>query len=630
MKPGRLTELGLQRLDLLCGFLCYKLERRSLIQAPILLMGFRSIADSPALRGHEAALGNLRRICRGLGTQAALRAAAARYNDRAADGSAFSGHFRIDERSLSFEPLFDFPSDRLKLALAELAEPPLSAAHGIALADPAKPMYISVSFDGEVRRYQVTGLPACLPPPAQHHHQRAPSEPIDVLWSDLIAQAEEMDSIDREQFADRPGNWVSRLESTTLTTPTGSGTLEELCSIRLAGLKHLIGLPGAGKTTLLVCLLRHLAMRGIRTAVFFPSIEVCRQYLEDLRRYGVNAGLLVGQGRETRQSHAQRLGESLATGDDLRGFARSSNAAHLFEGICALPALTEAPPQAFSVESRFCREILQRPDGKDRLSSHLCPAWQLCSLNRAARELANAPIWLGHIRSADTRVPAHTIDQDARYFDLIAHQFDVAIFDEADKAQQDLDMSGISQLRLSGYEQSQRLKVFIDQRFPAWRGRVVAVVKDIPQDSAPGGYVTPARVEALGDNPEWDVLIFPMGALGRGTNVVFSAGPRQRDATIGTLYFLTRPHPSPDDLSLLVSIGAQATQTFNRRCLDDFSTLEELSSAFLAARRKVYGEVGRLLRHPLGMEAIQAQVVRISCEVKPSEGCSVSLADSAQ
>lgn len=1019
MTPNRLRQMGLERLDLLCGFLYYTLNERTLIHAPMLLQGFRSIENSALLATHALSLRNLRRCCKGLITQAAIRAAAGRYNDQQLLQAHESGFlFRINERTLTFEPVFDLLGDRLKAALEELQSAPVRRPHGLTLASPEKPMFISVRYDDEHRRYAVKGIPFPLPTAAQHPPSRTRVNEVQIPWNALLDEAQDMDHIDTAMAAERPGNWEQRLRATTLTTPHKDGSLGKQEVITLEGIKHLIGLPGAGKTTLLVCLLRHLARRGIKAAVFFPSIEVCRQYLEDLHRYGVKPGLLVGQSPETRRTHAIKLAEALATEDDLRGFARSTAAANLFEGTCALPALTDAPEQAFTIESRFCRSVQQKVDqrgrdGEDRYRSHLCPAWSVCSANRAARELPDATVWLGHIRSADTQVPSHTTNDDERYFEMIARNFDVVIFDEADKAQQDLDMSGISQLRLSGYqasfhqqiqqhflqmlasganarlrnldyaefmvecvefeklnialvtaihrlsdelrrdfegllltplrligdwlsprklsglnraleyldanarakdalsyvwesaavsafqsrgstqsspaatneewrraadvfqrplvdvvkdadelkrcltewlnvtsmrarleseervvrllapylrgsdnadaqmlvpllmavtftvlsyrrlafrlqmlaqdglapairvdercsdnlllatpenllgslsgvrffttkrsdgsedrlqdiqlqyvvfsgapralmyhlhewvldkdgrcdgpavlltsatsylpsspayhidvpptyllhrpevsepaaksayafrpiedrdsiqrqhlrfsgerserarmhslqkmvtalldggpvdslvardcrnfdvrsgigrkaafivnsyEQSERLKQFIDQRFGAWRDRVVAVVQDIPLHAGSHGYVTPGRVEALGDDASWDILIFPMGALGRGTNVVFSEGPRRRDATLGTLYFLTRPHPSPDDLSLLVSIGARATQDFNSRCLDEITQLAELGKVRSAARSALYGRVGRLLRHPL-------------------------------
>jgi hypothetical protein len=161
---------------------------------------------------------------------------------------------------------------------------------------------------------------------------------------------------------------------------------------------------------------------------------------------------------------------------------------------------------------------------------------------------------------------------------------------------------------VNSYEQSERLKQFIDHRFAAWRDRVVAVVQDIPQLAGSHGYVTPGRVETLGDDDSWDILIFPRGALGRGTNVVFSEGPRRRDATLGTLYFLTRPHPSPDDLSLLVSLGAKGTQDFNARALEELDSFDALNAARTEARARLYGLVGRLLRHPLYARSLDTRL----------------------
>ncbi|WP_423395553.1 ATP-binding protein [Burkholderia sp. LMG 21824] len=1021
MTPQRLNQLGLQRLDLLCGFMHHELGENSLVHAPVLLMGYQSVTGSTLLKSKQIALENLRRCCSGLGTLAALRAAAGRYNDFAsftAEGKGF--RFEINEKTLEFSPIFDLISDPLQTALRELYLPAAPIAHDLSSAVPDREMCVSISFDGETRRYPIKGLPQNLQPPPKHAERKRRRTALTIAWADLIKEAEQMDAIDQEMKRSRPGNWAKRMRATNLMSPSEAGTLVSEPSITLQGVKHLIGVPGAGKTTLLVCLLRYLGVRGIKTAVFFPSIEVCRQYLDDLRRYDVAAGLLVGQSQKSKQTHAFKLAESLATHDPLRGFGSTVTSTPLFEGVCALPCLTSAPANAFSVEDHFCRSILQSKssDGttKSRKGSepHLCPVWTLCSRNKASRELPDMVIWLGHIRSADTHVPPHTTTYNERYFDLIARNFDVVIFDEADSAQQALDMSGIAQLKLSGYRssfhhdiqdaslrvlaiganarlrdesfvqfslecaefeklnislisaihrlderhrnalsgllltplrligdwltpkhdgslsplsgrmdmqarakealsyiwedaaiaafqsrreiatesprrdsrrwrrvaetlkrtlasvdedanrlrleltawlnttslrdrnaqedtieeilspyvqssdpatrkmlvrllisvtftvlsyrrlefrlealasdgvilpirvdercsaellmscpdnllgslsgvrfftdqevQSKRtndrdvklqyivfsgaprafmyrlhqwiaeadgvrsgpavlltsatsyfpsspafhlaiepsyllrraepttsdtpsyyafrpipdpdsleheplrysgvssertrlnnlqkmvaglldggpqkarlvtdcatfdvqhgigrkaafvvnsydhslmLKQFIDQRYPAWRDRTIAVVNKIPSNASLQGYVTSSMVESLGDSADWDILIFPMGALGRGTNVVFSNGPRQRDATIGTLYFLTRPHPSPDDLNFLVSIGAQSTVEFDRRDLTATENLDDFSQELKQARSLLYRNVGHLLRHPL-------------------------------
>lgn len=456
----RLRSLRLHRLDLLAGFFFHELGVDSLQNAPALLMGFRSVARTPLLRAHELELDNLRRACGGLSTLAALKGAAVRYND----ASLAAGHrrlFRIDERTLVVRPMFDLIAPELNEALAALKVPHAPEAHGIALAKPSQPIAIHVQFAGESRRYPIRSVPTTLPLPAAHGADRASPRRIEVAWTDLLEEAREMDAIDARMQVSRPGNWHQRLHAVALHSVDAEGEFKIEHHFDLEGLKHLIGLPGSGKTTLLMCLLRYLGMRGIKAGVFFPSIEVCRQYLEDLRRYGVQAGLLVGQSRETRLRHAHKLAEALATDDPLRGYGITSDSAPLFEGVCALPALTSAPSAAFGIADSFCSRVLQRRDGdandKDEASSlerRLCPVWSLCGFTRAARDLPNASVWLGHIRSADTQVPRHTTAFDERYFELIARSFDVVIFDEADRAQQDLDRSGIAELSLSGHDRS--------------------------------------------------------------------------------------------------------------------------------------------------------------------------------
>lgn len=459
MIANRLQRLGLHRLDLLAGFLFYELGVASLEHAPGLLMGFRSVARSPLLRAREIELDNLRRACSGLSTIAAIKAAAGRYNDT----SLAAGRrrlFRIDVRSLAIKPLFDIMVPELTEALSGLREPHAPDPHGQSMAQADHPFAIHVEFSGESRRYWVKSAPATLPKPATHTANRPAGQRFSIAWEDLLDEASQMDAVDERMQTGRRGNWHQRLQAVALHSVDGEGQFHIESRLELNGLQHLIGLPGAGKTTLLMCLLRYLGARGVKVAVFFPSIEVCRQYLEDLRRYGVQAGLLVGQSRETRLRHAHKLAEALATDDPLRGFGQSSESAELFEGVCALPSLTSAPSGAFGIADSFCSKVLQqggqdaREDRPDALQKRLCPVWSICGFTRAARELPQASVWLGHILSADTRVPSQTTPLDERYFELIGRSFDVVIFDEADRAQQDLDRGGIAELSLSGHDRS--------------------------------------------------------------------------------------------------------------------------------------------------------------------------------
>lgn len=459
MIVDRLQALGLHRLDLLCGFVSYELGESSLQHAPALLMGFRSTARAPAVRSREVELDNLRRVCGGLSTVAALKAAAVRYNDSRQAG----GHqrlFRIDERTLQFRPIFDMVSTELREGLAALKEPYAPDAHGLKLAQPERPLSIHVQYGGESRNYPIHFLPTDLPTPMPHDTTRPRRTAISVSWAELLQEAAEMDAIDEALRLPRRGNWRRRLEAVALHSVNDDGEFNVENRLDVSGLKHLIGLPGAGKTTLLMCLLRHLGVRDTKVAVFFPSIAVCRQYLDELRKYGVSAGLLVGQSRETRARHAQKLAESLASEDPLRGFGVASSSSPLFEGVCALSSLTNAPSQAISVNDSFCTRVLEtRPEAAEGAKQRppqprLCPAWSLCGMTRAAAQLPQANVWLGHVRSADTRVPRHVTGLDERYFELIARSFDLVVFDEADRAQADLDRGGIAELNLSGHDNS--------------------------------------------------------------------------------------------------------------------------------------------------------------------------------
>ncbi|MFF5564038.1 hypothetical protein ACFY7Z_18335 [Streptomyces sp. NPDC012623] len=90
---------------------------------------------------------------------------------------------------------------------------------------------------------------------------------------------------------------------------------------------------------------------------------------------------------------------------------------------------------------------------------------------------------------------------------------------------------------------------------PRWRDSVLCLVSDdeeiAPEDEAPSAYRAPSLrrgdVERLKDL-DTNILVAPLLAVERGHNILNSDG----EAAIGTVYFLARPNPHPDDLSLAV------------------------------------------------------------------------------
>jgi len=103
---------------------------------------------------------------------------------------------------------------------------------------------------------------------------------------------------------------------------------------------------------------------------------------------------------------------------------------------------------------------------------------------------------------------------------------------------------------------------------PEWAGRVAALVSDDADlDDAwaalPGGQSARLRrgdVATLATTSS-EILVAPLLAVERGHNIVLPDGK----AAIGTAYFLVRPHPRPDDITLAI----QAVNDWAVRCVRD-------------------------------------------------------------
>ncbi|MEU5425261.1 signal recognition particle [Streptomyces olivoreticuli] len=110
-------------------------------------------------------------------------------------------------------------------------------------------------------------------------------------------------------------------------------------------------------------------------------------------------------------------------------------------------------------------------------------------------------------------------------------------------------------LLVGSYEEARRAAEYLNQ-VPEWNGRVVQLVSDdADADTAWTRLPEDATVRTLtrGDVKSFpttggDILIAPLLAVERGHNIVLKTGK----AAIGSVYFLARPHPRPDDISLAV------------------------------------------------------------------------------
>lgn len=150
-------------------------------------------------------------------------------------------------------------------------------------------------------------------------------------------------------------------------------------------------------------------------------------------------------------------------------------------------------------------------------------------------------------------------------------------------------------LIVNSYEQAETLYLHIQSMFPEWKGRVRYLRRSA--GNAPSAHsVTASDVESLGSDQGWDILIFAMSAIGRGVNIVYRQGPRMNQAMIGSLFFLTRPHPRQDDLGLIQGLIGRRSEEFDKR---HFASQDDALQALRTERKVAMDEAKAMLRIPL-------------------------------
>jgi hypothetical protein len=154
---------------------------------------------------------------------------------------------------------------------------------------------------------------------------------------------------------------------------------------------------------------------------------------------------------------------------------------------------------------------------------------------------------------------------------------------------------------LNSYEQCRQLFDHIRAFHPHWRGRVRYLARGGEHTTMPDGALTAAEVETLGFDRSWDLLLFPMNAIGRGVNIVYRFGPRLDKAMLGSLFFLTRPHPRTESLQLMQGIVGRASEAFDRQT---FSSTNDALEALRVARSEASATIKRLLRLPLSAQRL--------------------------
>ena len=154
------------------------------------------------------------------------------------------------------------------------------------------------------------------------------------------------------------------------------------------------------------------------------------------------------------------------------------------------------------------------------------------------------------------------------------------------------------------------------QAMPRWRGRVQVLAADdadldhaAPDDASSSAAISQAAalrrgdLASFADDPDAELLVAPLLAVERGHNIL----NKQRKAAFGTVIFLARPHPRPDDLSLAVfAINDWVTRLVRDQPEPQAGTFSklvagagDLDAAARAFRRAARQEWRRLLSAPL-------------------------------
>ncbi|WP_212735512.1 hypothetical protein [Herbidospora galbida] len=240
------------------------------------------------------------------------------------------------------------------------------------------------------------------------------------------------------------------------------------------------------------------------TLRFFRCAGVGRELLLLLHRFGADPG-------------AGRPGAHVVLMSGT-SWAGASSRAHVLEPVGAVLMPSETSLQAVN-RSRFATLFLAGDDGRPMRLSGVDPKVRPLAAAAMARKLG-AP-GRGGTPSLLERELARA-DDDSRRRAL---------------------------LLVGSYKEANVVARVLDE-FGRWSGRVrVLVADDADLDVALGpGSIRRGDLASFADDPNAEILVAPLMAVERGHNILNAEGR----AAFGIAFFLARPHPRPDDLSLAV------------------------------------------------------------------------------
>ncbi len=249
---------------------------------------------------------------------------------------------------------------------------------------------------------------------------KGPRDEIVVSLDELIETAQQIgEATGKEHYA----SVLRRIADEGLLKQVTGRDTKSADKLRIHQVTNLVGLVGSGKSVLANVLMATLARRGLRIVTLLNSVSDVMECTALLRMSGVSASPLVSRGDRLKRLDLLSDNSASMLLDDL--------AARYLETPCLLDGLAVNEEKACIYESVPCRSLRGKKKGR-----YSCPFWGICPSTLMEREAVTSQI----VVTTPDGFTKIAVDPGRKpFFELALEEFDLVIFDEADRVQVTLD-----------------------------------------------------------------------------------------------------------------------------------------------------------------------------------------------
>ncbi len=256
--------------------------------------------------------------------------------------------------------------------------------------------------------------------PALVREHKGPRDEIIVSLDELIEVAHQIGEATGKTYY---ACVLEQVRDDGLLTGMAGSSATPAGELRISQVVNLVGLVGAGKSVLAHVLMVALARRGLRVVSLMNAISDVMGSVELLRASGVAASPLVSS-----RNRLTRLDE--LSGKDGPMLLDDSVARYL-ETPCLIDGLAFNEEEPCAYDRVPCRRLFN-----SRGKPFTCPYWDICPSQAMAREALASQVVVTTPHGFATMM----VDGGRKpFFELALEDFDLVMFDEADRVQATLD-----------------------------------------------------------------------------------------------------------------------------------------------------------------------------------------------